>query len=238
MSNFDKNQIPMNYRILFFGFLLFLSCSDEKLVVQKQIADYLADVEADANYKMISLTEAGKNLKFDIRYATQNNFTKKVIYPEAAAFARKPVAKALIKANDSLLSLGYRIKVFDAYRPYQATVKFYEVYPDTDFVADPKFGSRHNRGCAIDLTLVDAKTGLEIKMPTPYDDFTKKAHPDYADLPNEIIQNRDLLINTMKHFGFTVYPSEWWHFDFNGWEKYPLMDFSFEELREVNSKLN
>lgn len=216
-----------------FVFFVFMSCSEDKLDVQSQIEDYVADVKKNPDFKMMNLKEFGKNLKFDIRYATQNNFTKTIIYPEAEAFARKPIAEALIKANDSLLKLGYRIKVFDAYRPYQATVKFYEVYPDTDFVADPKFGSRHNRGCAIDLTLVDAKTGLEIKMPTPYDDFTEKAHPDYADLPEEIIKNRDLLIEVMTNYGFSVYPSEWWHFDYQGWEKYPLMDLSFEEIKKV-----
>ncbi|GGE31192.1 D-alanyl-D-alanine dipeptidase [Psychroflexus planctonicus] len=210
-----------------------MSCSEDKLDVQSQVEDYVADVKKNPDFKMIDLKEFGKNLKFDIRYATKNNFTKTIIYPEAEAFARKPVAEALIKANDSLLKLGYRIKVFDAYRPYQATVKFYEVYPDTDFVADPKFGSRHNRGCAIDLTLVDAKTGLEIKMPTTYDDFTEKAHPDYVDLPEEIIKNRDLLIEVMTNFGFSVYPSEWWHFDYQGWERYPLMDLSFEELQKT-----
>lgn len=215
------------------AFFVFMSCSEDKLDVQSQVEDYVADVKKNPDFKMIDLREFGKNLKFDIRYATKNNFTKTIIYPKAEAFARKPVAESLVKANDSLLKLGFRIKVFDAYRPYQATIKFYEVYPDTDFVADPKFGSRHNRGCAIDLTLVDAKTGLEIKMPTTYDDFTEKAHPDYADLPEEIIKNRDLLIEVMTNFGFSVYPSEWWHFDYQGWERFPLMDLSFEELQKT-----
>ena len=228
----------MNYRILLLSFLVFFSCAEEKLVVQNQLAHYKNDVKKDENFRMLDLQELGKKLKFDIRYATKNNFTETVIYPDASAYARKPVAEALVKANDFLLALGYRIKVFDAYRPYQATVKFYEVYPDTDFVADPKFGSRHNRGCAIDLTLVDAKTGLEIKMPTTYDDFTERAHPNYTDLPEEVIINRKLLIDVMEKFGFTVYPTEWWHFDYKGWDKFPLMDFTFEELQQIKIQNN
>ncbi len=166
----------------------------------------------------------------DIRYATSNNFTGEQIYTEARAFARRPVSEALGKVQDSLSAHGLGLKIYDAYRPYSASVKFWEVYPDTNFVADPKYGSRHNRGCAVDVTLINLNTGEKIPMPTDYDDFSEKAHPQYMELSEDVIFNRSLLFGIMRSFGFTHYPTEWWHFDFKGWEKYPLMDISFSDL--------
>ena len=173
-----------------------------------------------------------KNIELDIRYATANNFTSKVIYTSPKAFTRKPVFEALKKVQDSLSKLNLGIKVFDAYRPYAATLKFHEVYPDTNYVANPRSGSRHNRGCAIDLTLVDLRTGKELEMPTEFDNFTEKAHIDYQNLSDTVIANRKLLLNIMTHFGFTCIGSEWWHYDYNGWQEYKLMDISFEELEK------
>ncbi len=181
--------------------------------------------------ELMNLEELIPNINLDIRYATINNFTSKIIYTKPKAYARKQVAYALKKVQDSLTKIGLGLRIFDAYRPYSATLKFYEVYPDTNFVANPRYGSRHNRGCAIDLTLINLFTGNEIPLPTPFDDFTEKAHPDYPNFPEEILENRALLFGVLSHFGFTHYPTEWWHFDFKGWEQYPLMDLSFEELQ-------
>lgn len=169
---------------------------------------------------------------FDIRYATENNFVGEVVYPTADAFARKEVAVALQKANAIFAEKGLAIKIFDAYRPYAATVKFYELVKDTTYVASPYSGSRHNRGCAIDLTLVNIESGVALNMPTAYDSFTEKAHPTYMDLEKEQLENRQLLIDVMESVGFKVYAYEWWHFDFIGWEAYPLMNLSFEELKQ------
>jgi len=189
-------------------------------------------VEANPSHQIVDLME-NKSLFFDIRYATENNFTNAVIYPKEGAFARLKVAKALFQANQEFNNMGLAIKVFDAYRPYDATVKFYEIYKDTTYVASPYSGSRHNRACAIDLTLVDMQSGEEVQMPTTYDDFTEKAHPDYMELDEVILANRKLLIDVMKKYGFEVYPSEWWHFDFQGWEEYPILNLSFETLNNV-----
>lgn len=120
--------------------------------------------------------------------------------------------------------------MYDGYRPYSATVKFYEVYRDTTYVASPYKGSRHNRGCAIDMTLVDLKTGEELKMPTEYDSFKKEAWPTTPVKDPVIKKNRDLIISIMHKHGFKVNASEWWHFDFNGWQKFEVMDIDFEEL--------
>lgn len=213
--------------------LLILACEkqdDYGLEIIDDKAEYQKQVNAEPDMKMIDLEKYIPNLILDIRYATKNNFTGEIIYPEVGAYARKPVAESLKLVQDSLNKLGLSLKVFDAYRPYAATVKFYEVYDDTNYVANPKYGSRHNRGAAVDVTLVNLRTGKQLEMPTEFDDFTEKAHPDYMKLSENKVENRKLLIDIMSHFGFTVYPTEWWHYDYNGWEKYPLMNLKFSEL--------
>lgn len=194
------------------------------------IKQYQQSVQQNPNNKLVNLKTEVPTLVLDIRYATTNNFTKRVMYNQAKAFARKPVANSLKQAQAYFNQLGYSLKIFDGYRPYSVTVKFYETYSDTTYVASPYKGSRHNRGAAIDLTLVNLKTGKQLNMGTPYDDFTKKAHPTYTKLPKEVLTNRKLLIDGMKKFGFTVYASEWWHFDYQGWQQFELMDLSFDQL--------
>ncbi|HPI19076.1 MAG TPA: M15 family metallopeptidase [Candidatus Kapabacteria bacterium] len=222
--------------------LLLLSCSSSTssnsnnpygLDLVDNISKYKESISKNADMELIDLEIAIPSIKLDIRYATKNNFTGEIIYTSAKAFARKPVAIALKKVQDSLAKHNLGLRVYDAYRPYSATLKFYEVYPDTNFVANPKYGSRHNRGCAIDLTLIDLNTGKEIPMPSEFDEFSEKAHPDYMNLSPEIIKNRTFLFNIMSHFGLTHYPTEWWHFDYTGWESYKLMNLSFEELMKM-----
>lgn len=202
------------------------------LDITQNLEDYEKEVKQIQEMKLEDLGKI-KNIYLDIRYATLNNFTGKVIYSSPRAFARKPVYDALQKVQDSLSYYKIGIKIYDAYRPYTASLRFFEVYPDTNFVANPKNGSRHNRGCAIDLTLVEISTGKELPMQTEYDNFTEKAHPDYNDLPDTVLTNKKLLFGIMQHFGFNYYPTEWWHFDFKGWQNYKLMDLSFEELYKV-----
>ncbi|MCF8366274.1 MAG: M15 family metallopeptidase [Bacteroidales bacterium] len=181
--------------------------------------------------QMVDLKELIPGIVLDIRYATKNNFTGNRIYLLEKAYLRLPAAKALKRIEAKLNKQGLGLKIFDAYRPYAATVKFYEVYPDTNFVAAPWKGSKHNRGCAVDLTIIDLKTGKELPMPTPFDDFTEKAAHSYTDLPKNIINNRKLLRDIMTQNGFTSIPNEWWHYDFVGWENYELLDISFSDLK-------
>jgi D-alanyl-D-alanine dipeptidase len=224
--------------------LLFLSChsiaqyADNKYGL-KVIADFEAyrnTVAADSANELIDLSQHIPGIVLDIRYATSNNFVNEPVYRLAAAFARRPVAEALLRVQQELALQGLGLKIYDAYRPYTVTVKFYEKTQDSVFVAVPWKGSRHNRGCAVDLTLVNLKTGKDVRMPTPYDEFSEKAHPDYADVPRKTKENRNLLISVMNKYGFTVYPDEWWHFDFPGWEKFDLMDIPFEELKRLTGK--
>ena len=195
---------------------------------------YVASVKVNPEKELIDLKRFIPSLVLDIRYATTNNFTGEKIYSIAKAYARKPVAESLKKIQADLKSQGLGIKIFDAYRPYKATVKFYEVYGDTTYVASPYKGSRHNRGCALDLTLIDLKTGKELKMPTGYDSFSKDAWPTTPVKDPEARKNRTLLITAMEKHGFRVNSSEWWHFDFIGWKKFEVLDIDFEEL--VNRK--
>ncbi len=194
------------------------------------LEQYQQQVKANPEKELIDLEKFIPGIVLDIRYATSNNFTGEVIYYLPRAYARKPVAEALKKAQEEFSRHGVGIKIYDAYRPYSATVKFYEVYRDTTYVASPYKGSRHNRGCAIDMTLVDLKTGEELKMPTEYDSFKKEAWPTTPVKDPVIKKNRDLIISVMHKYGFKVNASEWWHFDFNGWQKFEVMDIDFEKL--------
>jgi len=191
---------------------------------------YYAGVKQNPDKKLVEIKKYIPGIALDIRYATTNNFAHHQMYPQARAFARLPVVLALKQVEAALKLQGLGLKIFDAYRPYAVTVKFYELIKDTDFVADPAKGSKHNRGCAIDLTIIELKTGKELDMPTSFDSFSKKAASNYIDLPKQEIADRALLKNVMQAHGFTELPTEWWHFDYNGWKNYELLDVPFSAL--------
>jgi zinc D-Ala-D-Ala dipeptidase len=218
--------------ILFFLLLPFLYVSAQyKYGLKPDGYDtYVQQVASHPEKKLVDLEKYIPGLVLDIRYATKNNFTGERIYDLAKAYGRKPVADALKKIQEELKAAGLGIKIFDAYRPYRVTVKFYEVYRDTTYVASPYRGSRHNRGCALDLTLIYLKTGEELKMPTGYDAFTKDAWPSTPAKDPEAAKNRLLLISAMEKHGFRVNSSEWWHFDFFGWKNFEVLDVDFSEL--------
>lgn len=194
---------------------------------------YVRQVRSDSCKQLLDLNQVVPGIVLDIRYATDNNFTHQKVYASARAFARLKVARALAMVQAELSGTGLGLKIFDAYRPYAATLLFWEIIHDTAYVASPKGGSRHNRGCAVDVSLVNLKTGIELQMPTPFDDFSPKASPGSSQIQETARHNSQLLISVMEKYGFTVYPSEWWHFDFRGWKDYELMDISFEELDAV-----
>jgi D-alanyl-D-alanine dipeptidase len=199
------------------------------LRVVPDLATYERLAHADPNKRLVDLGTLG--IPLDIRYATADNFMKKPLYPIAKAFLRKPAADALLAVQRDLAPRGLGIKVHDAYRPYRVTEAMWEPIKNPDYVADPAKGSRHNRGAAVDLTLIDLRTGAEVPMPTAYDDFTEHAAHAYMDLPAEALANRALLREVMTKHGFDPLPSEWWHYDFRGWEGFELMDVGLEELR-------
>ena len=200
------------------------------LDIIQTIAQYDSSLTISENNMLVDLERFIPSALLDIRYATNNNFTKQIIYTKPKAYLRRPAAEALREVQNELIRKNLCLKIYDAYRPYQATVRFFDVLPDTNFCANPRYGSRHNRGCAVDVSLVYFNNGKDVAMPTDFDDFTEKANPNYKDLPQDVIKHRQLLIDVMSKFGFTVYPTEWWHFDYSDWEKFKLMDLSFEEL--------
>jgi D-alanyl-D-alanine dipeptidase len=198
------------------------------LAVVPDRSTYERLVVANPDERLTDLATLG--IPLDIRYATANNFMKKTLYPVAKAFLRGPAARALVDVQRELAPRGIGIKVFDGYRPYRVTEAMWEPIRNPDYVADPAKGSRHNRGAAVDLTLIDLKTGAELPMPTLYDDFTSRARQDFQDLPADALANRALLRDVMMKHGFDPLPSEWWHFDFRGWEKFELMNVVLEDL--------
>lgn len=177
----------------------------------------------------VQILSLDTTIQVDLKYATANNFTGKVLYDSDQCYLRQPVAERLVRVQKALRQSGLGLKIWDGYRPHSVQYKMWELVPNPDFVGDPKKGSRHNRGAAVDVTLVDS-LGKELPMPTEYDDFSDKARRDYQDLPAVIIYNRNLLESAMKAEGFLPLASEWWHFDDPDWQKYEIVDIPLTEL--------
>jgi D-alanyl-D-alanine dipeptidase len=182
---------------------------------------------------LVELTSLDPTIKLDVRYATDRNFVGRAVYPEARAFLQRPAAEALARAHHALREEGYGLLVFDGYRPWSVTKLFWDVTPRAKraFVANPKEGSKHNRGAAVDLSLYDLASGREVEMPSAYDEMSPRAYPGYAGGTAEQRARRDLLRAAMEHEGFTVEPNEWWHFNFRDWRQYPILDVPFSAIR-------
>jgi D-alanyl-D-alanine dipeptidase len=181
---------------------------------------------------LVDVTKFDPTIKLYIRYATSRNFLGTPVYSEARAFLQRPAAEALARASAKLRPLGYELLIHDAYRPWYVTKIFWDATPDDkkQFVANPAEGSRHNRGCAVDLTLYDLKTGDTVTMPGGYDERSKRSYASYAGGTAIERSHRELLRNAMESEGFKVYPLEWWHFDFRDWQRYPILNLTFEQM--------
>ncbi|MFY7746054.1 MAG: M15 family metallopeptidase [Erythrobacter sp.] len=188
--------------------------------------DPAADLAAD----LVDLGRFDPRLKFDIRYATPANFMGRVLYPVPRAVAQRPVAEALSRAQTRAEAAGYGLLIFDAYRPWRITRAMWDQTPPEkrEFVADPRSGSRHNRGCSIDLSL--HRDGVEVTMPSPYDDFTPAAYRSNTAAPAEALALSRLLEGWMVAEGFVPLPNEWWHYDWAEWRRYPIMDVPLEDV--------
>jgi len=182
---------------------------------------------------LVEIIKVDSTIRLDIRYATENNFMKRRMYSHGLAFLQRPAAEALARVQRKLRTSGFGLLIFDGYRPWSVTKQFWDGTPPEKrmFVADPEKGSKHNRGCAVDLSLYDLRTGKEVEMPSRYDDFSEKASPTYKGGTEAQRESRSLLRDVMESEGFTVNPGEWWHFDFDGWEQYDVLDLSFEEIK-------
>jgi D-alanyl-D-alanine dipeptidase len=195
-------------------------------------AAYRRQVQQDPQQQLVDLAAFIPGLRLDIRYATANNLTGRVIYPEAAAFLRRPVAEDLRRVQQELAAQGFGLKIYDAYRPYSATLRLYQALPDATYAAPPTRGSKHNRGCSVDVGLVDLKTGRDVPLPTEFDAMTPAARSDYQQLPAAALRHRAVLHAALQRHGFVNYPAEWWHFDHRSWAQYPLLDLPFAALRQ------
>jgi D-alanyl-D-alanine dipeptidase len=181
---------------------------------------------------LVALTRLDPTIRLEVRYATTNNFLGTVFYSQARAFMQRPAAEAVVRANRKLKAFGYGLLIHDAYRPWYVTKVFWDATPDDKkiFVADPAKGSRHNRGCAVDLTLYDLKTRRPVEMVSTYDETTARAYPDYPGGTSLQRWHPKLLGDAMEAEGFTVYSAEWWHFDYRDWQKYRIGNVTFEQI--------
>ncbi len=182
---------------------------------------------------LVELVKLDPTIKLDVRYATKNNFFGKAVYKQARAFLQRPAAEALARVNLKVRAQGYGLVVFDGYRPWFVTKMFWDATPEDKkiFVADPSRGSRHNRGCAVDLSLFDLKTGQIVKMPSEYDEMTERAHINYECGTAEGKRLRELLRAAMTSEGFAVYEPEWWHYDYKDWKEYPIQNVKFSDIK-------
>jgi D-alanyl-D-alanine dipeptidase len=181
---------------------------------------------------LVELVKLEPTIKSEIRYATKNNLYGEVFYSEPRAFLQRPAAEALVRAHRKLQSQGYGLLIHDGYRPWYVTKVFWDGAPADKkvFVADPAKGSRHNRGCAVDLTLYDLKTGQPVQMVSTYDETTDRAYPNYPGGTSLQRWQRELLRDAMESEGFTVFEAEWWHFDYKDWRRYPLGNATFDKI--------
>ena len=191
------------------------------------------DPKATRTADLVELVKLDPTIKLDIRYAGSNNFLGKPVYKEARAFLQRPAAEALLAAHKDLARAGYGLMIHDGYRPWAITKLFWDMTTgfQREFVADPKTGSKHNRGCAVDLTMYDLATGTVVEMPGGYDEMTPRSYPDYPGGPPEARAKRDLLRKAMESHGFTVESNEWWHFNVRDWPLYPILDIAFGEIK-------
>ena len=182
---------------------------------------------------LVELVKLDPTIRLDIRYATKNNFLGKKVYKEKRAFLQRPAAEALVRVNQKLRAKGYGLIVFDGYRPWSVTKAFWDATPPDKkiFVADPARGSRHNRGCAVDLSLFDLKTGQTVKMPSEYDEMTERSHINYECSTDKAEFYREQLRSAMTSEGFNVYEPEWWHYDYKDWKEYPILNVKFSEVK-------
>ncbi len=239
-------NIHKGYYSLFITALIFLSngninveaqdSSYSKPPVTTSHKEYKKQAEKDSLKKLVELKTLIPGIRYDLRYATTNNFMNRLMYPRntSVTFLRLPAVLALMNVQAELARKGYGLKIFDAYRPYSVTVKFWELVKDERYVAHPAKGSGHNRGIAVDLTIINITTGKELEMGTGFDNFSDTAHHSFINLPAEVLQNRNLLRSLMEKNGFKVYPEEWWHYSLPDAAKYEILDLEFRKLKKAS----
>lgn len=203
----------------------------QTIAVTETMKVYKEAVSKDSFQQMVEIKKLAPTVVYDLRYATKENFTGKKLYKNGkATFVRLAVVNALQKVVEDLKEKGLRLKIWDAYRPYSATKQMWELVHDERYVANPAKGSGHNRGLAIDVTLIDLKTETELNMGTGFDNFTDTAHHTFKNLPDSVLKNRELLKTIMEKYGFRALETEWWHYSFPNDRNYEVLDLPFKNL--------
>ncbi|MBM3893044.1 M15 family metallopeptidase [Candidatus Dependentiae bacterium] len=219
--------------------------ADVKSVVQQATTAYVKARKkgSAALDDLVNVAQAIPSIVLDIKYATDNNFTGKAVYTHSVCYLRRAVVDALKQVQQELGKQGFGLKIWDGYRPYMVQQKFWDLVPDPRYVGDPAKGSKHNRGAAVDLTIISLTTGKELTMPSAFDDFSEKAHRNYAAMSPEAAKNCRFLEDAMTKHGFAGLPTEWWHFDYTGgqeqaprWQQFALLNVSFEELEQLQQQ--
>lgn len=239
INNLSNRFYIKQFVVFIFSTLLYVQAVAQdpgyiRPLVTDKYDEYKKQAKNDSTKKMVELKSIIPAIVYDLRYATANNFMQRLMYPAGtnSAFMRFPAANALLKVQKGLNQAGLGLKIFDAYRPYSVTVKFWELVKDERYVANPSKGSGHNRGIAVDLTIINLATGDELNMGTGFDNFTDTAHHTFTWLPEEILQNREFLKSTMQQCGFKAYSEEWWHYSWPDAAKFEILDIEFKKLKK------
>ena len=243
-----KNKITHRFQLILIYSIVFMlivpaSFAQDSLMnkyglwVIKDINQLQKTINHDAGKAMIDIKKAIPGLQLDLRYASTNNFMHEKLYPPIqTTYLRKAAVDKLTKAQIELKSKGLGLKIFDAYRPYAVTEKLWEPVQDDRYAADPRKGSGHNRGIAVDLTIISLTTNKELDMGTSFDNFSDTAHQSFINLPDTVLQNRKLLKSIMEKNGFTALDTEWWHYYLPNAKDFELLDISFKKLSTLNKK--
>lgn len=208
--------------------------SQNKLKIIKTDSEYSKSIFNKPGFEMMDIKEKIPGIEFDLRYSSSNNFLHKKIYPDlSTTYLRQKAVATLMSVQNELKGKGLGLKIFDAYRPYTATQQIWQLVKDERYAANPVKGSNHNRGVAIDLTIITATSKIALDMGTDFDSFSDSAHHSFTSLPGEILRNRKLLRSVMTRHGFEAFETEWWHYTMPNAKKYEVMDLSFEQLKRI-----
>lgn len=238
-----QRHFLLTVQTLFFYIVAFsqtptLPLSKYGVPVLSDVKIYQQMVLTDSNKQMVDVKAIIPNIVLDLRYASSNNFMRRNMYPARTntTYLRLPVARALAQVQKELNARGLGLKIFDAYRPYYVSEQFWELVMNEKYVADPKKGSGHNRGTAVDLTIITLPAKTELSMPTGFDNFSDTAHHDFMQLPFTQMENRKMLKDIMEKHGFKKMDTEWWHYSWADDQGFELLDLSFSTLKELNTK--
>lgn len=228
-----KNE-TFKYTFLLMCLMIVSRAEAQEVKIVKKIKIYKKQVENDSNYRLTELKSLMPEIIYDLRYATAANFTGRKLYEEGVAtYLRLPAARALAAVQAKLRPHGLGLKIYDAYRPHSATRLMWDLVRDERYVADPRKGSNHNRGLAVDLTLVQLAGGEELLMGTAFDNFSDTAHHAFTSLPENVLRNRLLLRQLMEEAGFKALETEWWHYAWPNNRSYDVLDIPFKKLRPL-----